>query len=202
MATLLVTSIVTTPEGLVQGAAQAMPRLMAAPVGSTGSLTAAVMMVLLTGTPVALLTGATAVTVGGAGGTGITGTTGTTGMTGVTGTTGTTGMTGVTGVTGTTGVTGATGVTGVTGTTGMTGTTGTTGARTTGTVVLPTPPSPRIGSCPPPPQAAMSPSRPRAETALALRNQLCVFMKAPVVPGPHSAVEASAWINGTNAADP
>jgi hypothetical protein len=55
---------VTVPTGLTQGAAQATMKLAAPVMGATGTLKAAVMMVLLIGTPVALLTGATAVTVG------------------------------------------------------------------------------------------------------------------------------------------
>src|SRR6185503_13737217 len=60
-------SSVAVPEGFTQGAAQVTVKL-AALMEAIGSLNPAVMIVLLTATPVALLPGATAVTVGGAGG--------------------------------------------------------------------------------------------------------------------------------------
>jgi hypothetical protein len=70
VAILLVASSATVPAGFVQGAAHVTVKLALPVRGTIGSLKAAVMMVLLIATPVALLTGATAVTVGGVGGVG------------------------------------------------------------------------------------------------------------------------------------
>jgi hypothetical protein len=53
----------TAPVGLTQGAAQVTVKLAAPVIGAIASLNAAVIAVLIA-TPVALLTGATAVTVG------------------------------------------------------------------------------------------------------------------------------------------
>jgi hypothetical protein len=61
----------TVPVGLTHGAAQVTVKLAVPVIDDIGSLKAAVIMVLLVATPVALLTGATAVTVGGT--TGVTG---------------------------------------------------------------------------------------------------------------------------------
>ena len=60
----LVESSDTVPTGLVQGEAQVTVKLAPPVIGAIGSLKAALIIVLLTGTPVALATGATAVTVG------------------------------------------------------------------------------------------------------------------------------------------
>ena len=54
----------TLPLGLTQGALQVTVKLAVPVIGFIGALKAAVITVLLTATPVALLTGATAVTVG------------------------------------------------------------------------------------------------------------------------------------------
>jgi hypothetical protein len=59
---------VTVPTGATQGDAQVNVKLALPVIGFIGSLKAATISVVLIGTPVALLSGVTAVTVGGAGG--------------------------------------------------------------------------------------------------------------------------------------
>jgi hypothetical protein len=63
----LVESSETVPLGLLHGAAQVTVKLELPVIGATGSLNWALMTVLLAATPVALATGAVAVTVGGDG---------------------------------------------------------------------------------------------------------------------------------------
>lgn len=61
----MVASSVTVPEGLMQGKLQVTVKLAPPVIGAIGSLNAAEIIVLLIGTLVALLMGATAVTEGG-----------------------------------------------------------------------------------------------------------------------------------------
>ena len=64
VATVLLASSVTVPVGLVQDAAQVTVKLAAPVIGAIASLKEAAMTGLLVATPVALLAGVTAVTVG------------------------------------------------------------------------------------------------------------------------------------------